>query len=126
MDLVLKMPKGKPPFIGVLFLSQWDAQRTNKLLPDSYSMDTYQISLEPSHKLFLNLHNGTIHRARYELGYDPVKLLRFLHQTRECRKFNFGHVYLEDGDHKIALTTATMKKFVLKVDKVDVVAEDQL
>lgn len=118
--LVLKIPVGKPPFVGVLFESEFAGAMTHTELVNSYNREFYEIKFEPSHKLKLCLKGFTLPPRIYELDYDPVKLLKFLQQTRDCKMFNFGHVIIVNDNYKIIRTAANQTNFVLKVNKLSV------
>lgn len=126
MELVLKMPPGKPPFIGILFESEHKAAQTNASWVNNNHSLIYRLILEPV--------NGVINLRliQDELGCnclysrlknDPEQLLKFLYQTREIYSFNFGHVYWFGDNLKLAKSVTNQRNFVLKVEAVKVLIE---
>jgi hypothetical protein len=53
-DLIVKLPKGKPPFIGILFSTETEANTLNQELVNDFKYRPYRIILEPLRD-FINL-----------------------------------------------------------------------
>ncbi len=120
MELVLKLPKNKPPFIGVLFNYELDAVTKNKDWAENSNPFTYDLILEPSQKLFITLAKDSHFSDRYEVNYDPITLLKFLHHTKTSQAFTFGHLYLKSGAITIPRTRAQNAKLLFKIQKIKI------
>ena len=124
MELVLKQPVGKPPFIGILFKDQLVAEKTNKSPIENYFTDIYNIAFEPNNdKVNLTL-SSNIHSYCYEgIKYDAQKLLKFLAVTRNNHLFNFSHIIDKQGQHTVVKSTINRRLWVLKVGTVEIIYE---
>lgn len=120
MELVLKIPKTKPPFIGVLFNFENDAVTKNKGLVEHDADFDFDMILEPSQKLYIKLIRDSHFSERYEVNYDPVELLKFLHHTRESKRFSFGHLLLKEGNLVVPKTRAWNKLLLFKIKTIKV------
>lgn len=126
MKLVLKVPKGKLPFIGIEF-GEHVAADTNKDLIQNHSEKEYKIVLEHSHKrLQLRLICEELVTVRFyeRLEFDPSKLRDWLYITQKATKFNFGHIFVKGNTDYIARTYPGRKPFVLKVVSVEFVTDE--
>lgn len=121
MKLVLKLPRDKPPFIGVL-LSESDnrsyPERLNEDLINEHKYAGYRLGLEFNKgKVSLELVTDQGHITRYykELDFDGAQLALWVYATRTALNFNFGHVRLEQGRETIVKTWGKKISFVLPV-----------
>lgn len=125
MELVLKLPKGKLPFIGILFDSSSTAGKTNAEIVEQFSKEEFEVLLEHT-QTALNLR--LICKARVmvyfynHLSIAPEKLKSWLYITRDMKLFNFGHIYKELDDHKLAISSPGRKPFVVKVVSLKIMA----
>ncbi len=46
MVLIVKLPKNKPPFIGIQFMYEHEAQKLNEDLAEKYGNSTYKVVFE--------------------------------------------------------------------------------
>jgi hypothetical protein len=121
VELVLKKPENKPPFIGLLFESEYEATRINATWVNNYSMDKYEIIFEPKGtKITLRLINkGMGLNHPYEnVDYKPELFKTFLKSTKAISIFNFSHIINTLDGHKVVRAVATGRLFVLKVEKI--------
>jgi hypothetical protein len=107
MELVLKIPDGKPPFIGIEGVSnsavfEWMKSRATGCT----------ITLDPSHKLVLWVYKGA-EGVRHVVDYDPALLLRFILMTAPV--YNFAFVYRDGPEYKIQEIEGV--KMALKISK---------
>ncbi len=126
MKLVLKVPKGKAPFIGVEY-GEFMAADTNKDLVLDHSEKDYKIVLEHSHRrLQLRLICEELVTVRFyeRLEFEPNKLRDWLYITRRATKFNFGHIYVKGNTDHIARAYPGRKPFVLKVLSIEFVTNE--
>jgi len=124
MELVLKQPEGKQPFIGILFESSYKAGTENQDLLEKISTKPpdFSIELEPhANNLTLRLlcRNPIIGIRFYRgIKYNPEKLEKWLRETRFKKPFNFGHV-LKEGDKHVVVRALTEKKlFVFSIKEI--------
>lgn len=123
MELALKLPKDKLPFIGIRFYNEHEAASVNKSAVNNYHTSQYQIILEPqADKLNLRLVCSTfgLNHIYENLRYKPDQIMRFLYHTKGTKEFNFGHVVEKDGKDVVVKTVANQRLFVLKVSKLEV------
>lgn len=134
MELVLKQPIGKLPFIGVLFEKEFEASKVNQFLVQPEKVVYYKILLEllgdVREELYINLtlrHEETNFKFTYEkLKYDIFDAhnkLKWLENTRNADLFNFGHIINKHGNHQLVKTLSTHNHFVLKVDEIKMFTE---
>jgi len=121
MKLVLKLPKEKPPFIGIL-LAETDnrsyPERLNEDLINEHKYAGYRLVLEFENKrLNLGLLADDSGIARYYKGleFEGHELAGWIYMTRQAKQFNFGHVRLERGRETIVKTWGKKINFVLPV-----------
>lgn len=92
VELVLKLPDGKPPFIGILMSGIMPMNGWYNWFDPSELKDLYWLEVQPSKYLILNLGKG-VESYRFSLDYDPVELLKFIMRTKDATIFNFGILY---------------------------------
>jgi hypothetical protein len=126
MKLIVKLPKEKPPFIGVL-LSETDnrayPERLNEDLINEHKYAGYRLVLEFSNqRLNLSLISDGSGIVRYykEVDYEGDRLTSWVYMTRHTGHFNFGHVRLEQGKEKIVKTWGKKINFVLPLQKYEI------
>jgi hypothetical protein len=121
MKLVLKLPKDKPPFIGIQFSNHYEASRTNAEAVYQIEDRLCKIILEPKgHYLDLKIkcEEAMMAHTYKDLDYSPEKLKQWLQHAASAKQFNFGHVTLEHDTHKIAKVGSSLKNYVIKVESV--------
>lgn len=127
MELILKRPRNKPPFIGILFQDEYEASTLNQSWVNSYNTYLYNITLEPDGKeitLKLSLDGYGLNHRYKNLRHDPEKLYRFLYETKAHGKFNFAHLIMVRDKHTVVSTTVNRALFVLGVKKVTLLIEE--
>lgn len=125
MKLVVKLPEGKLPFIGVRFNNSWNASKTNEELIESYSSEIYTVKFEIQTPQVLHLSlqckDKAIQKWYKDLEYEPEKLKRWMQLTRGLSGFNFGHTFMRGNDETIARFAHDLKRvYVLKVERYEV------
>jgi hypothetical protein len=127
MELVLKLPKVKPPFIGILFDKSWDGEKMNCDLVEAHRNAYYSIEFEycNSH-LNLRLMSQELLTIRNyaHLKFDAEKLKSWLYMSKMVNAYNFGHVIIERDQHILLKTQHKKLNFVLKMDKCKLVVEE--
>jgi hypothetical protein len=121
MELVLKMPQGKPPFLGVVFDNVREACSLNQDLVNEHASSVYTISIEHSGihvNIRLVCEDPHYIRVYKNVKCDPKKLENFMYLNRLAANFNFSHL-LRDFDREIVVKTlGRYKLFVLKIQGV--------
>jgi len=118
MELVLKLPENKPPFLGILFDDSYQACTINKNAVNNYHTSTYHLVLEPmGDKLNLRLtcDSSGLNHLYENVRYNPEKLLKFIYMTKGCNQFNFSHLIRKDGKDTVVKTLSNQRLFVLKI-----------
>jgi hypothetical protein len=127
MELILKQPPGKHPFIGILFNKEYEASKLNQAQVQVNNLYYYKAILEPlGSKLNLTIKlDEWLFKYTYEgLNYDPDKLKRFLFDTMGAEVYNFGHVVLKNDAHLLVKTLSTQSYFVLRVKELKLLMEE--
>lgn len=122
LELVLKQPKDKPPFIGILFQSEFKAAKLNQEWIESAKTHKHQITLEPNGELLeLTLTQKELHhKYTYKISkFEPDKLKRFLFQVKDAEQINFGHITLKEDQHIPVRISINRALWVLPVDKIE-------
>lgn len=120
MKLVLKLPNGKPPFIGIEFENSWQGERCNKDLILESRNEIYTLLIEPTPRVNLRLVSDSKRICRFydQVEYDKQKLKRWIELTRKAKLINFGHTYQEKSKDHICKVYVESKQvpFVLKLE----------
>lgn len=124
-ELTFKLPKGKPPFIGVRFEDVFKGETLNADLVLNYKHSEFILFLEPIGERFINLklcsEDQPIMRKYDRLEYHKHEFKAFLQFKAD--KMNFGHIiktYSYDLPVKIR---STREMFVLKIKEIKVLYE---
>lgn len=128
LELVLKLPKNKRPYIGILFQSEYKASYINQYWVNEFGGQDY--------KLVIELHPGILSVSLvnkrlmlfycYEVKrFDAEKLKKFLEAVRG-NTVNFGHVLLKNDKHYPARTMTDMKIWVLEITKIEFYHEQSM
>lgn len=129
MELMLKMPKGKAPFIGILFEIEREGAKLHADIVEKYQRENFEVVLEHT-KRVLNLRllckDKVMVYFYNHLRVDAEKLNSWLYLTRDCKAFTFGHIIRELDRERLVLSHPSRKRFVVKVCACKVVAvEDE-
>lgn len=125
MELILLLPNGKPPFIGVLFYFPEQAAVTNADLAIDHKKKEFWIVLE-TYKKHLNLRlicNDLVSVRFYNhLKYDPEKLKSWLYvvSANKSTLVNFSQLIVMNEKLSVVKTSPKNISFVLKVKKCEV------
>lgn len=129
-DLVLKIPKGKIPFIGVLYTGQGHALAHNQDLIDKaqYKGAEYRLELEFNHAGKANLklicEEHIILRRFNTLNVDAALFNRWWELVQGYPSFNFGQVALEFDKHVIMRTAVSQQPIVFRIHELKVLERD--
>lgn len=122
LELILKLPKDKLPFVGILFNDSYAASTTNKGWANSYREDLYTLEVIPKGDLIADMRIvcscGKGHYTDVKCNMQALK--RFVQITHYHPYIHFGHAYLKNGEHQIA-KTSNMANWVLKLATIKVV-----
>jgi len=122
LELVLKFPKEKPPYIGILFSSVFHAGKLNQEWIQHHGNETFRLTLEPKNNLLelVISHSELGLKHVYKIRYfHPEKLKRFLEQVRTIKKINFGHVVTQNNEHIPVRTVESKQVWVLAIGKIE-------
>lgn len=120
LELIVKLPKEKLPFIGIVFEDTYQASSINRSSVNNYKNSIYQVVLEPKgDKLDLRLLCAG-HGLNYlyeNVKFNQEKVMKFLYITKNEQAFNFSHCVRNGDNLEVVKTMANRTLFVLKVDK---------
>jgi hypothetical protein len=123
MKLVVKLPKDKLPFLGIVFPSSYQANQTNEDLVLDHKEDIYRMILEFTGTV-LNLKlicdEKVIIRTYRNVDYDKEKLKSWVMITRKGTAFNFGHIYMQSNKEIVVKNYKNRKLFVLRLNKYEI------
>lgn len=126
-SLVLKIPKDKPPYIGVRYDSTFSGEAHNK---DFFAQHLGQelhlvIEVIPRMLKMKLICNNTLQIHTFsQIYYDPVKLKNWLYITRDAKKFNFGCSTLKKDEEKIIrVLNSNPFNLVLKLNKIQIMEQ---
>ncbi len=114
MEMLFKLPEGKPPFIGVVFDTVEEAMLNKDLLEMKTSKFSIMKESYDLHKLSFRLISDNPINIRL---YNNIKMdLKAFKAWRGCshRQLNFGHVVMVSN--KPEVVRIDKKLFVLKID----------
>jgi hypothetical protein len=120
MELVMKLPKDKPPYIGVVFTDDYAAASKNKTCANDHKDVFFSLLIIPKSRNRVDIKLIGESKGEYtDVRCNVDALIRFLYMTRNVKQYNFGHVVLKGTEHVVA---KTMNKvlWVLKVNKIDI------
>lgn len=119
MELTLKLPKGKPPFIGIVFTSIREACRLNEHLINEPKDKKYTLTfMQPSKEgveIRVRSDNGKDMVLYHRVKCNPTQLENFMFLTNRHQDFNFGHVLRDFEQDTIVKTCELGKPFILKL-----------
>lgn len=116
MELILKLPKDKPPFMGILFDNTYKACTLNQEMVNELQNRKFMIVIDPA-GLDLKLICETPYKT-YEykgLKFDAEKFNYWLTQARPLGYFNFSHLLIQYDKHEVVRTLKERKLFVLQI-----------
>ena len=123
MKLVVKLPKDKLPFIGIVFGSSYLATQTNEDLVLDHKDDIYRIIfqfVDTTLHIKLICDEKVIIRTYRDVEYDKDKLKNWMMITRKASEFNFGHIYMQHNKEIVVKNYKNRKLFVLKFNTYDI------
>jgi hypothetical protein len=124
MELELKVPKGKLPFVGIRFNNSFAAVSTHKEMVDLFKKTALKMRLERAgDRLFVRLISDSPNREyRYtQVVYDWSKLQIFL--AVPTKEWNFGHIINVNGRDQVVKTIPDNKVFTVKLDDIQILHE---
>jgi hypothetical protein len=122
MQLVLKLPANKAPFIGVILHGQEQSGLLNADLILKHQNKKYRIIIEHIHHVLnLRLICEEIVSVRFydHLEFDPEQLKSWLYVIKRANYVNFSQLKLVNEKLSVLRTSPQNKLFVLKIYKVE-------
>jgi|GEM_PF-3048369 len=126
LQLVLKQPEGKLPFIGVLFSNDYVGARESQRMVNEYNKSIYKLEFKPIKNEINKIDivvSQYIHDLKSEykdVTMDAEKLKRFLAFNYNAKHFNFGHIGIKNNKHYPLRTSSKGSLWVLKLDEVKI------
>jgi hypothetical protein len=122
LELVLKFPELKPPFMGVKYEREFTGSRVNQSWVNSYGRELYQIRLEPEGDVIrVTITTEKVaNRYTYVISkFNSKKIEEFIGRIGIGQLINFGHVIQIEDELKIIRTSVSNKNWVLQVNKIE-------
>src|SRR5438105_3633071 len=119
MELIFKLPAGKPPFIGVCFKDgDPHPALVNQDLLDLYDPEELagKVIVGKKARLYLYRHWPKEKRIYDALSFLPDKLKLF--KSKANASVNFGHVQESNMDHVIVKSARKQKNFVIRLSQI--------
>lgn len=126
MKLIVKLPRGKLPFIGII-VPELDFGQLNQDLVLQFKHADYKIVFEfRRNKLSMRLisEENLIVRFYNDLVFDEDKQRSWFYRTKNARAFNFSHVEIKDDKEMVVRTKEKLQLFILKVSSYEIEAID--
>jgi hypothetical protein len=122
--LVLKIPKNKPPFIGIRYDSLSSGESANKgfFLKLLKSELRLVIEVLPRHLNVKLICDDTLFIHTYtHVKFDAEKLKNWLYISKGAPQFNFGFTFVENDTEKIIqMWDKKFYNMVLKLKKIEI------
>ncbi len=116
MELVLKLPKDKPPFMGILFDNSYKAATLNQNFVNDLQNRQFNMVITPAGlTLRLICENPYSSYDYTELTCDMEKFKHWLVQPRPLGYFNFSHIMRKYDKDEVVRTLKDRKLFVLQI-----------
>jgi hypothetical protein len=122
MELLLRVPKDKPPVIGIVFRRIKEACILNQDLVNELPELPYYIRVRDnsskgiSFEIMSDKLQGT--RLYKDVKYDRDKFENFLFVTRQRNVFTFAHLLYDFDQYFSVSTLERNKKFELKIERI--------
>jgi len=118
MELIFKLPKDKPPFLGILFDNVHIACTLNQELLDQEGAEFNVMFDLLANNLSLRLigNNPSSFYIYHDLKYDKDKFKQWLHYVKPDTRLNFSHLLMVKERHTVVTTIRERKLFILKIE----------
>lgn len=124
--LFLKIPDGKPPFIGVAYEANnnFGSQTNTDLLKYKNKEVSLVIRRSPLTLEIIVMIKGFYHTYGYcNVSYSPGEFDAWLRACKDSKNINFGHVQKFEFGHVLCHTNGNPQPFFIPLDKIMVVEE---
>ena len=124
MKLILKLPKNKPPFIGILFALECEGAALHSDMVEKYGDKEYHVVFEIlSNDINLRVACAETVTVYFynSLTCDSNTLVSWLYMTKHLSKFNFGHIYKHLDKDTLVTARSQRKLFFIPVTKITVI-----
>jgi hypothetical protein len=128
MKLVVKLPKGKKPFVGIQFTRSFDAEKSNIDLMTKYWDKVFRIEFifEGQYvNLKLICDDELIVRTYALAGFDADKLRSWFYLTKDRKDFNFSQLYIHNGQETVVKEFTSQKWFVLEANGYKIISNEE-
>lgn len=126
LQLVLKNPEGKLPFIGILFPSDYLGARENQRMVNEFKNSLYKVEFRPIKNEATKIDvivTQYVHNLKGEyknVQMNAEKLKKFLDFNYNAKYFNFGHISVKHNNHYPLKTSHKGDIWVLRVEEVKI------
>ena len=123
LQLVLKQPEGKLPFIGILFSNEYVGARENQRMVNEYGNSLYKLEFRPIKNevtkidIIISQYVHDLKGEYKDVAMDAEKLKRFLAFNYNAKYFNFGHIGIKQNKHYPLRTSSKGSIWVLKLEE---------
>ncbi len=120
MALVFKFPVDRPPFFGIKFDNEREAEQTNKFFPRNKDHWTASIEVEGV-RIHVTIQSIPYqHKHTYTIyEWDRKALMQFLSACKNHQQVTFGHVAKVGDDLKVAHWSMLGYAWWIKINKID-------
>lgn len=123
MKLVVKLPEGKPPFIGIEFESPWIGEKEGREVFSNSNQRAFDLVIQPlssTMSIRLVCEDPVIVKFYSGVEFDVERFKLWIHVSKNQNKINFGHTYSKYSEDKICYIVKDGKKvpMVLKVRRI--------
>jgi hypothetical protein len=123
MELILKLPKDKPAFMGIVFTNIYEASTLNQKLANDHKSEAYQMILESNGSnidIILKCNSINFKHKYVNVKCDWLKLTDWLRYLKPNEPFNFSHITQEFNKDNVVKTLQKQKLFVLSISNLQI------
>lgn len=125
-ELIFKFPTDKPPYFGITFDDELEAQTLNQNWVNLFKSDDWEAKIElEATKLNLTVYN-TPKGLKYTYTaykYNKHQLKKFTEEIAKVESFNFGHLIIDKAGSYKVVKTGRFKNWVLPICKLELYQE---
>lgn len=123
MKLVVKLPDGKPPFIGVEYENPWIGEKEGREVFKICNGCEFDLVIQPLPSVLsirLICEDPFMVKFYSSIEFDKQRFKRWYQIAKAYRIVNFGHTYSKYSEDKICFMVKNGKKvpMVLKVKRI--------
>lgn len=116
MELIFKLPAGKPPFVGILFKENEIRKAATLNKQFIGHVCTMSIFAGSKARVHIGCNDPWMIAVYTDIDWNMHHAKVFWNQADRCRAFNFGHVLQRFNKHEIITTLPERKNFVIQLE----------